>query len=190
MKSLLKILISFSLVFNSFNGFAQQVETDQEFAFIKFARVQIGAAFSDVSYNSTQERVKGFILDHSYLIKPKDYYAIGLGSAVQLYEKQIFFPVYFNLIACTKNNFYMDFQPGFSVGWERKSEYYENFDLKGGLYSKFGLGYKIRINDEFSSCIQFSYSFQNARLESDHFPTELLNLHSFMVSFGLLLDRK
>ncbi len=180
----------FFLVHASISGFAQSNESDGGFTFKKYAKVQLGGIYSKVSYNNTQESIKGIFLSHNYLIKPKVNYCIGIGSKILVYKKQIFVPIYLDFVTCTKSNLYFDFQPGYSLGWERKAEHYENYDLKGGLYGKFGVGYKVRINDEFSSCIQISYSYQDAHLESSTLSPELMSFHSIMISLGLLLDRK
>lgn len=181
---ILTLLIAFQIAYNQ--DYSNNTET--KFNFNKINRANIGALYSVVNSDSGTESIPGLVISNSYLIKPGKSWAYGFGSGFELYKKQLFIPLYADILVNLHENIILDFQSGYSFGWKRKSEYYENYVFKGGIISNIGLLYKVKLHQYLNSFIEVSYNFQKANLNSSNLPTGTLEFNSVMFTFGVILE--
>lgn len=164
-------------------------ENSNSFTFEKCSRLNIGAGYSSYNFEGRQYSTP-FYIQHNYCLKPTPHFGFGIGAGLTRYKEQTFIPVYFDFLACHRNNFYANLQAGYSFGWKSKPEYYPNYSLNGGLYSQIGVGYKFKLFEDFNSCLFLGYNHQSAGLESQQYPEDKLLFNSVVLTLGILLERK
>lgn len=183
--------ICINLLCASLNG-QNSSETDgNKYNIKKINRFGLGGIYSGmIIENFGNETIPGFVAYNNYLIQSNHKLNYGLGVGFELYEKQLFIPSYINLLSFLNQNLFLDIQAGYSLGWKRKSDYYEDYVFHGGLFGGIGTGYKLSFNNEVNSFIEISYNYQNAKLESGTLSDNTVNIHSLLLTFGLLLEIK
>jgi hypothetical protein len=188
MKRAIICIITSLLVFQFAYNQDNNNSAEPEFNFNKMNRAQAGVLYSVVNSDNGTESIPGLVVSNSYLIKPGSYWAYGVGSGFELYKEQLFIPVYANILVNLHKNIALDFQSGYSLGWKRKSEYYENHVFKGGIIFNIGLQYNVKLHSNFESFIEASYNFQKANLTSSTLPASTLRFNSVMLTLGIIIE--
>jgi hypothetical protein len=157
----------------------------------KINRFGFGGVYSNMLIEKNKNQtIPGFLIYNSYLIQSNHNLNYGLGLGFELYEKQLLLPASIDLMPFLNKNLFLDLQAGYSFGWKRKSNYYENYVFHGGFFSSIGTGYKFLIYNEVNPFIEISYNYQKAMLKSGSLPNNAVHIHSFLLTFGLLLELK
>jgi hypothetical protein len=114
----------------------------------------------------------------------------GLGTGLIAYKQQYFLPIYFDMVVCSRSDFFGNFQAGYAFGWEDDKDFYKEYSLNGGIYSAINLGYRFRLTDEFNACLSAGYNHQFAHLKSETLEKQTLHFNSFVITLGIMLESR
>ncbi len=175
--------------------FSSNAADDHLFQVERASRMSVGYLLGLRTVEGVSYEANGFAIDNIYQIKPGETSAFGIGSALHLYDKQGFFPIYFNYSYFPKSDkFFIDLNAGYSFSWKRFANSYPDYTVNGGLRVGAGVNYCFNLSDNYKSNIQLSYHCQlsnfNFKYESSSEQKNRARFDVITLSIGLMRIQK
>lgn len=183
-------LVLISTVLLSFVTLAAQ-ESSASFRSELSASYALGAQV----YNSNFLFRPGYALSFTHSYKLNKYVNCGLGSGYMQLDDEHFVPFYANLLAIKSKGDvenYIRCNVGYAMAYSKAITRMEDYDLRGGVFFKFGLGHTFPVNEKVALATELSYVYQNARLDYETYNsttyTESLDYSFFELSIGFVFN--
>ncbi len=152
-------------------------------------------AFGAQVYNSNFLFRPGYAINYTHNYKLNKHINAGMGVSYMRLDDENFTPIYVNFLALrTKKDSekYIRTQIGYALAHSKAINRLEDYNLKGGVYFKCGVGRTFPINDKIGLSTELSYKYQNARLDYQSYNsttyTESLDYSFFEFSLGIVLN--
>lgn len=146
-------------------------------------------------YNSNFLFRPGYAIDYTHSYKLSKYVNAGLGASYMQLDDEHFFPIYANILALRSKNDVDKFvhcNVGYALAHSKAINAMDDYDLRGGVFFRFGLGRTFPINPKVALSTELSYVYQNARLDYQTYNTtsytESLDYSFFQLSLGFVFN--
>ena len=147
-------------------------------------------------YNSNFLSRPGLSFNYAHSYKLNRNLNCGLGGGYMQLEDEQFIPIYANLLAFTSTKDeiekYVRCNIGYAFASSKAMDMMDNYDMRGGMFLRFGYGHAFPVNGSLAISTEFSYLYQNAKLDYkapySTSSTEMLNYSFLQLTLGFVIN--
>jgi hypothetical protein len=156
-------------------------------------RLDLSYGFGGQIYNDNFIYNPGYSIHIINSIPLHKDFELGLGVGYTVFENENFIPIYLEALGFKKkkkNAPFVNFQLGYSIGWDTQTNTLENYEMNGGIYFSAGLGRRIELSNHYSVLFQWSLCHQFASINYTIFGEgkykETVNYDMLKITFGII----
>lgn len=156
-------------------------------------RLDVSYGFGGQIYNDNFIYNPGYSLHMINSIPLHKDFELGFGVGYTAFENENFIPIYLEALGYKKkkkNAPFVNFQLGYSIGWDTQTNSMENYEMNGGIYFSAGLGRRIELSNHYSVLFQWSLCHQFASINYSIFGEgnykETVNYDMLKITFGII----
>lgn len=172
-------------------------QSEKQLEISKCVRIEGGYIFGNQIFSSDPLSSPGGLASYTYGFKTSKRIGLGIGCALNLFEKETFIPIYIDMITFLKekkNTTFFDFKAGYALCWSNNFQNYEVHSYKGGMNLGLGVGRRFKLNERFCFTLTAYYNHQFASVsystDTAENITEQLNYDLLTLCVGFMLEQK